>query len=181
MSIVLLIITSFFCILQGYTFSYCSVKKETTRIVYYYHTNSGEARYTSVTIEPDSLTWNYNEARNDVKLKDMVRYDKKEYQELINNLSQITFLISGSADISVGGAGYSYYFYIGDDDYLSFDKTLITSGNCQKVVSMIKCFIANHQTRCEQLFWKYSAEPHRRGQFGEFETLPDELENYRVK
>ena len=85
--IVAILLAVFVCVIQDLFVSCASVKKETTRIGYYHHTNSGEARYTSVTITPDSLIWNYSEARNGVKLRDVKKYNRTEC--LLKNMLKI--------------------------------------------------------------------------------------------
>lgn len=53
----------------------CPIDINTDKITYYYHTGSGMAKYTTIEIYPDSLVWEYIEARNDCSLKDVRIYD----------------------------------------------------------------------------------------------------------
>ena len=177
---ILIMGTTAFCISLGLFGSCCRVKKETTKISYFHHTNSGAARYTSVGIGPTLLRWSYSEARNNVHMRDSVEYDEKEFNDLIDKLSKISFYI-GEEDRRLGGAGFSFSFKDNDDTYLSFDSSQISSEECQEVVNLIRQFISIHQTRCEQLFKKYASKPHKRAHFGEFDVLPQELEKYLVK
>ncbi len=177
--IVAILLAVFVCVIQDLFVSCASVKKETTRIGYYHHTNSGEARYTSVTITPDSLIWNYSEARNGVKLRDVKKYNRTEYQALIDELSGTTFFLSGSGDNSSGGDGFTFSFENESGYYLMFDQSQAKTRGSYQIVVLITDFIENHPTRCEQLFKEYAKNPHRRGHFGEFDVLPKELEKYK--
>ncbi len=175
------LLSVFVCVSQDLIISCASIKKETTKISYYHHTNSGVAIYTSVTITPDSLIWNYSEARNGVNLCDVTKYNKTEFLTLIEKLSDTTFFLSGSGDRSVGGSGFSLYFETESGNYLTFDQSQAKSSGSNQVVDLITGFIENHPTRCEQLFREYAQKPHQRGHFGEFQELPKELEQYRKR
>lgn len=159
----------------------CPIKRQTTKISYHHHTNSGMAIYTTVKLYPDYLVWEYNEARNDCRLKDSCRYNKKDFEILVMKLSEIEFSATDLHDHRVGGAGYSYSFVVNGECYLYFDNLYQFSGNYQTVQDLIQQFIKSHPTPCELLFKKLSKEPHERGPFGEFSELPQELERYQVR
>ena len=58
------------------------IKKETTAIHYSMHTNSGIAVQTDYDITPDSITWLYRDRRNGFILRDVVKYDPKDYDAM---------------------------------------------------------------------------------------------------
>ncbi len=156
-----------------------AVKTKTTEIFYSYHSNSGIAISTSYYIYPDSLIWDYHEYRNDCHLRDVVIYNPQEFNQLIATLSQIKFSVKGTPDISSGGDGFSYAFFIEKDKYLYFDDTYQSSGDYDKLTTTIDQFISSHSTRAEKTFKRLSDSPHERGEFGEFMVLPQELEPYK--
>lgn len=153
----------------------------TDKITYYYHTGSGMATYKTIEIYPDSLVWEYIEARNDCSLKDVRTYDKVEFDNLINELSHIQFSAMDNSLIIYGNSGFSYSFEINSNKYFYFQDDYKFTGNYRKVFSIINHFINTHKTECEILFEKYSRMPHIRGEFGEFQTLPDELQKYSTQ
>ena len=157
------------------------IKKETTKISYNHHTNSGMAIYTTVELHPDYLVWDYNEARNKCHLRDTCRYSKEDFDKLVNELSKIQFSAKDNHDYSVGGEGYSYSFEVNAESYLYFDNSYQFSGDYHAVQDLIRRFIKSHPTQCEILFKKFSEMPHERGNFGEFKELPRVLQKYKVK
>ena len=64
---------------QKIEFKECSVSRETTRIVYENHSNSGRAISTSYRIERGFLIWEYRRAREKYRLRDSVAYDVKDF------------------------------------------------------------------------------------------------------
>lgn len=159
----------------------CPIKKETTKISYRRHTNSGMAITTTVKLYPDYLVWEYNEARNDCRLRDTCRYNKRDFEKLVMQLSKIEFSATDIHDDRVGGAGYSYSFVVNAERYLYFDNLYQLSGDFQTVQDLIQQFIKSHPTKCEILFKKLSKKPHKKGHFGVFDELPQKLERYKVK
>lgn len=81
----------------------------------------------------------------------------------------------------MGGGGYEYSFKTNSKRYLYYDNSCSFSGDYRKVSNLIQKFIEAHKTKCEILFEKYSRMPHDRGHYGEFQTLPNELQKYKVK
>ena len=156
------------------------IKANTTMISYGYHTNSGIAISINYKIYRDSLVWDYHEYRNDCHLRDVVTYDGEDYEQLISSLSQVSFSAKDMHDHSAGGSGYGYGFAIGDKTYLSFNNTFKLSGDFQSVRTLISQFIETHPTQAESIFKNQAAQPHEKATFGEFETLPEDLEPYRV-
>ncbi len=157
------------------------VKANTNKIVYCDYSNSGLAIHTTVEIYRDSLVWDYEEMRNDCHLRDVVKYNPKDFDNLIATLSQIAFSAKDSNDYSSGGGGYSYSFSIGEKRYLSFNDTFKLSGDIDKLKIVISMFIKEHPTDAETLFRELAESPHEKAQLGEFVNLPKELEKYRIK
>lgn len=158
------------------------IKVSTTKITCQFHTNSGMARYSDYQIFKDSLVWNYYEARNHCHLKDLCKYDRADYDTLLNKLSKLKF--SGSCnlkEICVGGAGYNYSFEENSQCYLNYNDSYLLSGKYQEVDYLLNHFIETHKTQCEILFEKYSKEPHEQALFGEFKNLPRKLHKYIVR
>lgn len=158
----------------------CPISLNTTTITYSHHTNSGIAIYTIIKIYEDHLVWEYDEARNDCSLKDSCKYSREEFEELITSLSKVQFSAIDAHDYSVGGSGYGYSFESASNQYFYYDSSYKLLGNYSDVSSLIQQFIKAHKTDCEMIFEKLSRMPHERGSFGEFRTLPEELEKYRV-
>jgi hypothetical protein len=157
------------------------IKGGTTSISYHHHTNSARAIYTMVKLYPDYLVWEYYEARNHCHLKDTCRYNKEDFDKLVNKLSKINFSSTNRRDHRVGGEGYGYSFEVNDRSYLQFNSYYHLSGDYHAVQELIQQFIKSHPTQCEILFEKFSKMPHERGCFGEFKELPQELEKYIVE
>lgn len=158
----------------------CPIKEGTTKISYSHHTGSGIAIYTSVDIYPDSLVWNYNEARNNCDLEDVCKYNRKEFEEMIQILSAVSFTIKEPASFPLGGSGFGYNFEDEEGCYLNFGRNYQLSGNYQEVYRVIQRFINSHKTECEKLFEQLSKKPHERAHFGEFKELPIELKKYQM-
>jgi hypothetical protein len=86
----------------------CPIKKETTSILYSRNFGSGVAVSIQYNITSDSVTWKYTDHRNGFILSDVVRYDKKEYDALIDTLSQVSFKVKSVKPLAAaGGGGYS--------------------------------------------------------------------------
>ena len=69
----------------------CPISSGTTKIVYSEHETSGLAISMTYEITQDSLVWDYREPRNDCHLKDVVRYDRQDFEALVTELSTIRF------------------------------------------------------------------------------------------
>ena len=82
------------------------IKKETTAIHYSIHTNSGIAVQTDYDITPDSITWLYRDRRNGFILRDVVKYDPKDYDALIDTLSQVAFKVRHVKSNTARGGGF---------------------------------------------------------------------------
>ena len=101
----------------------CLIKRETTKIIYRHHSNSGMCIYTTVEIYPDYLVWKYKELRNDCYLIDTCRYKKEDYDKLLKELSTIKFSAIHNKYHRIGGPGYSYSFEVDSVCYLRFDDS----------------------------------------------------------
>jgi hypothetical protein len=139
------------------------------------------AIYTSVSLYPDRLVWGYSEARNGCSLRDSCQYDREEFDKLVSELAEIRFSAKDSGDHSTGGAGFGYSFETKAGQYFYYNRFSKMSGDYEKASALILQFIGKHKTQCEILFDKYARMPHKRAQFGEFEELPEELIQYKVK
>jgi hypothetical protein len=159
-----------------------SISEKTTKITYQHHTNSGRAIYTAIQIFKDCLVWKYDEARNNCCLIDTCKYNGDEFNELIKKLAENQIASFGDCGISkLGGSGFSYSFEINSDIYLKYTNDSELYGDYKEVSTLINQFIELHKTDCQLLFEKLSKKPHECGDFGEFKTLPKELEKYSCK
>ena len=159
----------------------CPVKSNTTKIIFGLYTNSGIAIQSKHEISRDSIVWDYNEMRNGCHLRDVIANDGGDYDRLISDLSQVQFRAKDMHDTSSGGDGYWYSFEVGSKTYFSFNSSYDISGDFDKLELLIDEYIKGHPTVAEELFTRLSLEPHDKAMFGEFETLPEELEQYRLK
>lgn len=154
------------------------IKMNTVKITYGTHTNSGIAIHTSYTIHEESLTWDYSEFRNDLTLSDEIKYDKKDFQNLLKALSTVKFRVKPTEYPTCGGGGWSCTFSDNKKCYLSMDDESELTGDYEKVLHLIYDFISKHKPRGKKLFDDLSAKPHERGDFGEFRKLPAALKKY---
>ena len=159
----------------------CPIKPNTTKIIFGLHTNSGIAIQSKHEISRDSIVWDYNEMRNGCHLRDVIANDSEDYDRLVSDLSQIKFRAKDMHDTSSGGGGFWYSFEIGSKSYFSFNSSFDISGDFDKLELLIAEYIRAHPTEAEELHNRLSLEPHNRAEFGEFEILPEELEQYRLK
>ena len=160
----------------------CLIKTETTKILYYRHSNSGWAISTTIGIYPNHLIWEYGEARNNCHLKDSCEYDKSDFEKLIKDLSGIPFVIVDIGLPGMGSAGLGLSFYANTQRYLCYDESYqLLRGENGKVCEKLERFIEDHKTQCQMLFENFSKAAHERGEYGEFKTLPAELEQFCVK
>lgn len=160
---------------------HCPVKPNTTKIIYGQHTNSGIAIQSKHEISRDSIVWDYYEIRNGCHLRDVIANDGEDYDRLVSDLSQVKFRAKDMHDTSAGGDGFWYSFEAGAKPYFSFNDSFDISGDFDKLELLIAEYIKGHPTKAEELFNRLSLEPHNKADFGEFETLPEELEQYRLK
>ena len=123
----------------------CPITTGTTKIVYSEHSNSGIAILMTYEIASDSLVWDYNEYREDLHLRDVVRYDAQDFETLVTALSTIRFSAKDAHDVSSGGDGWACSFDNGEGRYLQFNNTYKLSGDYEKVTDLIKQFVDAHQ------------------------------------
>lgn len=156
------------------------VKKETIKIKYVDYSNSGIAIDTQYEIYRDSLIWEYTEHRNDCRLWDVVKYDSKEFERLIDNLSQFTFSVVRRGEPLCGGEGESFSFLSDTGCYLNFDDSSCELyGDADEVKRLIRQFVQLHPTNGKKEFKRLSELSHEKAKYGVFEELPKELEVYR--
>ena len=158
----------------------CPIKKETTSIHYTHSTNSGIAVLTEYIITQDSLTWYYTDHRNGFTLRDMVKYDSKEYEALINTLSQVQFKVRHENTIPTsGGSGFSYAFYDSNGKYLGYGKVNnIASGDNKVAEKAIADFLNAHMTAGEK-----AVEEAKKNHllYIDIEEFPESLMPYKVE
>ena len=132
--------------------SKCPIKKETTAIRYTVSSNSGIAVQTEYDITSDSITWHYTDHRNGFTLCDVVKYDRKDFDDLIGILSQVEFKVRQVNSIpSTGGGGYAYSFFDDNGRYLGYGVVNnIASGDNKIAEEAIVQFIDTHKTAGEQ-------------------------------
>ena len=158
----------------------CPIKKETTFIRYTLSSNSGIGVRREYDITPDSVTWRYIDQRNDFILSDAVECDRKEYNALIDTLSQVAFKVHREKSIpSAGGGGYSYSFFDSNGRYLGYGVVNnIASGDHKTAEKAISQFLDTHRTAGE----KATEEALKKGRlYIDIEEFPETLVPYRVK
>ena len=157
------------------------IDPNTKSINYTWHSNSGVATSTEVSIYPDSLVWYYSEMRNGTTFRDVVKYKRKHFNALISTLSQYTITTMPTTEPpTLGGSGWSYYFCNETKCYLSYNNFTPTTGT-NDVNNIIQDFIENHKTECQKEFEKLAKKPHEKADFGEFKTVPKSLRRYLVE
>ncbi|MBP5507525.1 MAG: hypothetical protein J6Y23_06745 [Prevotella sp.] len=158
----------------------CPIKKETTSILYSRSLGSGEAVLIQYNITSDSLTWKYTDHRNGFILSDVVRYDRKEFDALIDALSQVSFKVKKTKpDVGAGARGYSYYFYDINGSYLDYGVTNhVAVGDNAIAEKAISRFVTTHTTEGE----KVTETARKEGVlYIDMEEFPDILTPFRVK
>ena len=158
----------------------CPIKKETTAIRYTVASNSGIGTQTEYDITPDSVTWRYIDYRNGFTLSDVVKHDKKDYDALIDILSQVEFKVHRDNSIpSTGGGGYAYAFFDSNGTYLNYGVVNnIASGDNKTAEEAISQFLDTHRTTGEQAV----KEALENGMLHiDIEEFPETLVPYRVK
>jgi hypothetical protein len=133
-----------------------SVKKETAIIKYRKYSNSGKAIATEYVIYNDSLVWKYTEYRNNFRLQDVVKYNREEFDKLIDNLSRYTFSIERTEPVC-GGGGESFSFSTEAGCYLTFDDSNCELyGDADEVKKLIRQFVHLHPTSGKKDFKRLS-------------------------
>ena len=156
------------------------IKKETTAIHYSIHTNSGIAVQTDYDITPDSITWLYRDRRNGFTLRDVVKYDPKDYDALIDTLSQVAFKVRHvKSTASRGGGGYAYSFFDSKGKYLGYGvSNYIASGDNETAEEAISQFLYTHRTAGEQAV----KDAKEKGKLNiNMEEFPETLVPYRLQ
>lgn len=120
------------------------IKMETTKIVYTYYTNSGTAITTKMEITRDSLVRDWKDYRQHLHQRTSVKIDRKDFDELINLLSTISFSVKNIDDTSAGGSGWAYSFETANGRYMYFNCKDELSGNYEEVIKAISQFFGNH-------------------------------------
>lgn len=161
---------------------YCPIQKATTSIIYTHHTNSGIAVETEYSIKPESLKWYYHDKRNGFSLCDEIKYDRKDFEALIDTLSRIPFKVISVNEIpTVGGSGYHYYFRTDDTTYLNYGNfNPIASGKNYLSEKAIEEFISKHKTQCQQAIDKIQEKAIKEGRDGRLLSIPKELQKYQT-
>lgn len=161
----------------------CPIKKKTTAIRYVHDTNSGIAVETEYNITADSLTWSYNDMRNGFRLYDVVRYDRADFDTLIDTLSSVSFKVfQHQAPPTVGGGGYVYYFFDDKGESLYFGTgNHAASGNYGAVEEAVGEFIKTHKTKGETVMETLRQKAREEGHPLYFKDFPKELEGYKVE
>jgi len=158
----------------------CPIKKETTSILYSRNFGSGVAVSIQYNITSDSLTWKYTDHRNGFILSDVVRYDKKEYDALIDTLSQVSFKVkSVKPSAASGGGGYSYAFFDSTGKYLGYGVVNnIASGDNTIAEDAISRFVTTHTTEGEKAV---ETAKENKLLYIDMEEFPEMLTPFRVK
>lgn len=156
------------------------ITTDTTKIVYAEHANSGVASQTRFELSIESLSWDFIEPRYNRHLRDVSTYEQQDFKTLITTLSKIKFSAVDSHDYSSGGSGWGCTFYDAKGSYLQFNDTYKLSGDYEQVVRQILDFAQSHKPDGLKRYESLKAHPHEQGLYGDFETLPTELERYAV-
>ena len=159
----------------------CLILPNTTKIEYYNYSNSGIAIDVLYEIYPDSLVWYYTESRNDCALKDVCRYNREEYDYLLQALLPLKLSVKDKGLMGDGGGSMGCSFTNKEGRYLGFGTGTYCIGKHSVAISLIRSFIKKHKTNGEKLFEDLRMKPHERGEFGVFKELPDELRIYSRK
>ena len=120
------------------------IKMETTKIVYTYYSNSGTAIITKMEVTHDSIVRDRKDYRQGLHQRTSVKIDGKDFDELINLLSTISFSVKNIDDASAGGSGWAYSFKTSNGRYMYYNSKDKLSGNYQEVIKAISQFIENH-------------------------------------
>ncbi len=122
------------------------IMRETTAIHYTHHTNSGEAIETRYIITRDSMQWQRREMRKNLETSGVESYDSKDFDELLDTLSQIPFRVfPDNTTPTVGNSGYYYFFYINDKKYLEYGSSnFVASGQNYTAEKAIDNFTKKH-------------------------------------
>ena len=158
----------------------CPIKKETTAIRYTISSNSGIAVQTEYDITPDSLVWHYTDRRNGFILSDAVRYNRNDFDTLIDSLTQVSFKVRAvKPSSSSGGGGYAYSFFDINGRYLGYGVVNnVASGDNKTAEEAISQFIEIHKTAGEQAVEEAKEKDML---YIDIENFPESLAPYRVK
>lgn len=126
------------------------IKVETTKIVYTSYTNSGIAIVTKIEITRDSVMHDRVDYRQNLHRQISVEIDGKDFDELINLLSTISFKVKNIENTSAGGSGWAYSFENAKGCYMYFNSEDKVSGNYDKVIKAISQFIEHHPIKEKQ-------------------------------
>lgn len=120
------------------------IKVETTKIVYTSYTNSGTAIVTKIEITRDSVVRDRVDYRHNLHRQASVVIDGKDFDELINLLSTISFKVKNIENTSAGGSGWAYSFENAKGRYMYFNSEDKVSGNYDEAIKVISQFIERH-------------------------------------
>ncbi len=158
----------------------CPIKKETTAIRYIVTSNSGIAVQTEYSITPDSVIWHYTDHRNGFILNDVVKYDREDFDTLVDTLSQVSFKVRHVESIpTTGGGGYAYSFFDSNGRYLGYGVVNnIATGDNETAEKAISHFLATHKTAGELAV----EEAKEKGTlYIDIDEFPEALVPYRIE
>lgn len=75
----------------------------------------------------------------------------------------------------------SFSFENENGTYLFYTESYSLSGDFEEIENLILQFIKAHKPEGELLFEEFAKKPHERAEYGEFKTLPSELQKYVAK
>ncbi len=156
------------------------IKKETTAIRYTISSNSGIAVQTEYNITSDTVTWHYTDHRNGFVLYDVVKYDRKDFEDLVGILSQVEFKVRHVESIPTsGGGGHAYSFFDSNGRYLGYGVVNnIATGDNKTAEVTISQFLDTHKTAGERAV----EEAKEKGALHiDMEEFPETLVPYRVE
>ena len=158
----------------------CPIQTGTTKITFSEHSNSGLAISTTYEITEESLVWNRMEPRYNWKLRDVLKCDKQDFNELLTALSTIRFSARDAHDHSAGGSGWGVSFENQKGRYFHYNSSFKLSGDYESVNEKISEYVEKHKPEGLKLFDQLRAEPHEPGMYGDFDELPEALKAYLV-
>lgn len=159
----------------------CPIQTGTTKITFSEHSNSGLAISTTYEISEDSLVWSRMEPRYNWKLRDVLKCNKQDFNELVAEISTIRFSAKDAHDYSVGGDGWGLSFENQKGRYFHYNSSFKLSGDYESVTEKISEYVEKHKPEGLKLFDQLRAAPHKTGMYGDFEELPEALKPYLVK
>lgn len=137
----------------------------TTKIIYSTKSTAGASFETSYTIYEDSLVWNheiiFHTNQKVFKYRDVCKYDKGVFKNLLNKLSSIHFTIEPFINENVanlsGGTTRNYTFANEKGQYLTYYNWSVLSGDYKELSKLIRIFIAKHKTEGEKLLNRHKS------------------------